>query len=777
MTAHTTPHIDSSVAPHRHLSSAMVAIATTLALVGATVTIPFHSVRADEAGLKKRPDAIFTPNLNRETEYRNSPPEREYPIQQLRVDRSRYYKWLEFSGHFRYAENPAAHGQYGPRHFLPVLARYADKHDRRDGLACIAMLQEFHKWIRARVANKGWHDLFCQEMGLIGLYREYLIRGELLARDDPWLRDLVLDFAKGLHPWDTPPTHWRGPMHRAQGEGVARGLAARWYPDAPDAREWLNYSELVYQDWWKFRDFASNDTNYLFATLQPLFLRALLLKDDAFFNDAEMKPVWNRLMQEVSPDGSVPPYGANLGWNCSAGIRIALLEMLAARTGDGRYRYVAHRLMNYLVYQRQRYREHHLLLGPQTTEPLALAYLFADDSIEPVEPDSGSMILYRKETVRLPGYGTGPQDKALATKTIGEIDDRADRGFIDCGLLVANNPKPSKLILRSGWRPGDFYAIVDLFPRHDPLNPLGIIGMTRWGAALTCAISAKEISDENRIIVKPRTPPGKASASGSAPETRILDFADAALATYASATVERYDFLPVTCSRHFVFVKNEFLLVRDVAEATAPLEASVTSVFNTQNIGPQASSHAALTYMSQPPGLDIGLFNPPVDLLVFQCPQADVQLVASDRTAADTRTAFVRGQLRYEWNGTLEAGKKRRFSTLLRPQPPAISATAVSSNPGLSGGDTRPRLDMGFIDVVLDDDQATVLRINGEDARMQWVVVNPSGKALKAADLETDARAAYVEERRDAPVASWTHKASTLKVRGREMPGAGYSPR
>jgi hypothetical protein len=114
-------------------------------------------------------------------------------------------------------------------------------------------------------------------------------------------------------------------------------------------------------------------------------------------------------MHEVSPDGAVIPYGAHGGWNATAGSRIMLMELMAAKTGDGEYRYVAHKLMNYLLYQQDRYFRHHILAGPMTTEQLALAYLFADESIEPVEPDSGSRITYRSRChhLRLRGHSHG----------------------------------------------------------------------------------------------------------------------------------------------------------------------------------------------------------------------------------------------------------------------------------------------------------------------------------------------------------------------------------
>jgi hypothetical protein len=726
----------------------------------------------DSARKPSQEAPLFTPDLNREVEYRRTRPDQINPIQQLPVTRATYRKWLQFSGHLRYVDDPTGHGQYGPRHFLPVLAEYAESGDPRYGQACIEMLKAFHRWIEEEVARKGWHTLFCQEMGYIGLYREHLVRGGLIAADEKWLRNLVLDFARNLHPWDTPRTYWRGPMHRAQGEGVAKRLAAEWYPDAPEAEEWKAYSEKVYADWWRFRDFAANDTNYLFVTLQPLFLRATLLRDEQFFQDAAMANVWQRLMQEVSPDGAVPPYGANLGWNDTAGIRVAMLEMLASKTGDGRYRFVAHRLMNYLIYQRMRYRDNHMLLGPQSTEPLALAHLFADDAIEPVEPDSRSAVLVRKEAIRLPGFGGDPRDKILAEPVIGPVDGHQDRGFIDCGLLVGEATKPSKLVLRSGWNPGDFYAIIDLYPRHDPLNPLGILGMTRWGSSLTCAISAKARSEENRIIVtsndRGAQPPGK----NVQPETTISDFVDGQAVTYASVSVDGYDGLPVACTRHFVFVKNEFLFVRDVITASSPLDVTLASVFNTQNIGPRLSPNAALTYMNQPPALDVGLLNPPVDLLVYHCPLPDARIEVIDRTSLDPRAESVRGQLRYSWSGVLAENRPRHFAALFRPQSPTPAGQAVSSDPAADDDVGRLALDTSFIETLLHDGLATVLRIIGPEEREQWVVCNPEGRLQTTGDLQTDARAAYVEVRDGEPVTVWQHKGSQLTIRGRKLPAS-----
>ena len=66
-----------------------------------------------------------------------------------------------------------------------------------------------------------------------------------------------------------------------------------------------------------------------------------------------------------------------------------------------------------------------------------------------------------------------------------------------------------------------------------------------------------------------------------------------------------------------------------------------------------------------------------------------------------------------------------------------------------------------------------MLRIDGDDGRQQWVVVNPTGGAVTAGDLKTDARAAYIETRREAVTTAWRHKGKTLRLRDREVRTVG----
>ena len=690
-----------------------------------------------------------------------------YPIPVTPVTRETYMAWLEDSGLLDYVNEPKR-GLVGPGELLPVLAKFAQTGDRKWGEACVTMLKDFHRAVKAEVASKGWNSEFVEQPAVLPLYRRPLIEHGLLNEpQDSWFRELMLDYTRTLHVWNSPDSYWRGPCHRTQQEGVIRGIVAKWYPDIPEAAEWQRYSEQVFTDFWEHKDLTENDTGY---SMNPTFANMLagpeVRGSDEFITHPQMMKLWERHLAEVTPDGAINPYGPNGGWNSSAGYRLWMFELIAAKTGDGRFRFAAHRLMNYLLYQKEPIRRHRGSFVRETTQHIALAWLVTDDKVKPVQPSSASQFLQRKQVLRIGG-------KDDSTHFLKNLDPAPDKAKPCCYLLVLGDDVPSKLVFRSGWNPGDMYALVDLFIGADPLNPGGVIGLTRWGAPFTQAISAKGGSEQNRLIIEDlsgkverryrKLPIGQMGetwgrgswSKGESASARVSVpvFADQKNATFAVVETSDWEALPVKVTREFAFIKNRFFVMRDVAAFEADFQARLGPIWNTQNIGPQVGAHFANTFFSQPCGngsADNPLNTVPYDLLAWFAPQPDCKLQIIDRTANDPRTAPVPAQLRYVWEGDAKAGERRHFTQLYWPHAPYRSHPA-SNMTGAKlewlGGEYAATAGAEGIEALLDTPSASVLRCKLDKDRVEWVVCNPSGGQINVAGLTTDAYFAYLDLR------------------------------
>ncbi len=729
-------------------SVAFCAMLAMLAVPGLAGDFSVSNAPAEVTPEKLGPPVYYHQDVRRYT----APDPEANPIPQPPVTREDYYQWLVDSEHFDYALSPHNHGRYGPRHFTPVLAKFVHDNDRAAGQACLNMLKVYHEALKEDVAANGYVMQFTDEPGYIGLYRRHLIAGGLLDPEkDTWFKDLVLYHNRNMRVWGGEQNFWRGPMHRAQGEGIAKQLAVLWYPDIPEAAAWSKYADEVYDDFWRFRDNPVNDSNYyMLCVMPPLLLGAELTGNTEFFTDPEMRKIWDRFMYEVSPDGANIPYGAHDGWNQAGASRLLALELAAKYTGDGRYRFAASRIFNYMRYQQPMIKQNHMLMGPYSTEKIAVVYLLADDTIEPVQPAAGSQVLYHREMLRVASKDAAA--KYFAKFGQAPLDPDPLHNNVDCLMINTPGTKPWKLVLRSGWNPGDFFAEVDLYPRHDPLNPPGILGMTRWGACLGMPINAKGSSDENRLAID--------DLSGAAPlrfntdpdlrdkfyqEVEVPEFADSAGATFATVKVTNYQGFPVTYTREFLFLKNRFLVTRDMPLFEEGFLAQVAPIYNTQNVGPQLGDNWANTFFDAPPGSNFSLNNPPVDLLVWFAPQPDCRLQVLDRTAIDVRAADVPVQLRYNWRGVTQPGQKLLFTQVLYPH--KASMQLIHSN---APGAARPQDMVGSagadgIQALKDTLELTVLRFNLDPDRVEWLVSNPGGGQVSEGGLTTDARYLYVD--------------------------------
>ncbi|MCA9201073.1 MAG: hypothetical protein KDA87_26215, partial [Planctomycetales bacterium] len=420
-----------------------------------------------------------------------------YPIPQDRVDRAAYMKSINAMQPERIAENPNR-GMDGPRAFMPVLAKFVETSEPKWADACRKMLDAFHIEMQQQVAQHKWFWQFEHPAALIPLYRKYLMEGGQLDQDDQRFRDMWLYYCRNLHVWDSEPTEWRGGCHRSMPEAYAKGLAAQWYPGIPEVEQWQHYSQLVFHDFWKTKDVPQNDTGYMMGPLIILICGGdQWTGNDQVYQHPEIKRLWDRLAVEVGPDGLINPYGPNGGWNSTADYRVAMLERLAAKTKNGEYRFAAHKLFNYLRYQSPTLDSHSYQMDEGSGWLIALAYLFADDSVTPVKPTDQSLWTKRTEAIRIPHT-----DKTLTERLLGNADARENFGHICCSWYMTGKQWPDKLILRSGWNAGDLFALVELHPTSFPANPGGIMGLNRWAAPFTQIVTSKGASVENRLMIE-----------------------------------------------------------------------------------------------------------------------------------------------------------------------------------------------------------------------------------------------------------------------------------
>ncbi|MCX8496735.1 MAG: hypothetical protein ORN51_11185 [Akkermansiaceae bacterium] len=715
-----------------------------------------------------------------------------YPIPVTPVTRETYMAWIEDSGMLDYLDAPKR-GLSGPEEMVPVLAKFAQTGEAKWGEACVTMLKDFHQALKAEVVKKGWNELFMEAPATLPLYRRILTEHGLLHEpEDTWFREMMLYFTRTLHVWNSPDTMWRGAAQRSQPDGVIHGVVANWYPDIPEAAEWRRYSELVFGDFWAHKELALNDTGY---TFHPTFANMLAGRDargsDEFITNPGMQKIWERHLAEVTPDGSINPYGPSGGWNHTAAHRLWMFELIAAKTRDGRYRFAAHRLMNYLLYQKEPLRrDYKESFARWTTEKIALAWLLTDESVKPVMPSEGSQLLYRKQSMRISG-------KENVAHFLKDLDPAPDKGRLCNNVVVLDEIVPSKLVFRSGWEPGDMYALVELFTGVEPLNPGSITGLTRWGAPFTQAISAKGHSEHNRMVIEDLS--GKAERryrqvpygvigpdwgnwpkqESASARVSVPVFEDQKHATFAVVETSDWEALPVKVTREFAFIKNRFLVVRDVATFEAAFRTRLGPIWNTQNIGPQVGAHFANTFFSQPRGggnPDNPLNTPPYDLLVWHAPKSGAKLQIIDRTAFDPRTGPVPAQLRYVWEGDAKAGDRQHFTQLFWPHAPYRSRTA-STLTGAKlewlGGEYAATAGAGGIEALLDTPSASVLRCKLDKDRVEWVVCNPSGSQINVAGLTTDAHFAYLDSRNGKLHAVSVNQATRMKLDGDEILPAG----
>jgi len=96
---------------------------------------------------------------------------------------------------------------------------------------------------------------------------------------------------------------------------------------------------------------------------------------------------------------------------------------------------------------------------------IVLAFLTANDSIQPTEPPSCGLATQRHEYACIPH-----RDKTIVGRYLPDLDPDPDKANLCCNQAFTGRIIPDKLILRSGWNPGNFFVLVELAPPPSPTD-------------------------------------------------------------------------------------------------------------------------------------------------------------------------------------------------------------------------------------------------------------------------------------------------------------------
>ena len=231
--------------------------------------------------------------------------------------------------------------------------------------------------------------------------------------------------------------------------------------------------------------------------------------------------------------------------------------------------------------------------------------------------------------------------------------------------------------------------------------------------------------------------------------SEVTYFKETPQATYARVRVQNMDGLPVVYEREFVFAKNRFLATREILTFEESFKARVAPLWNTHNIGPQLGSHWANTFIHQPvsENLTRSAKTPPVDLLVWFAPRADCRMEVVDRLEDDPRAGACPNQVRYVWEGTPAVGEKLVFTQVYYPHAPYKPRPSSNNpNPGVKAAYAdalQATAHASGIHVIRDDVGASILRLELEPGRVEWVAFNTEGKPLTVGDNQTNEPMVY----------------------------------
>lgn len=150
---------------------------------------------------------------------------------------------------------------------------------------------------------------------------------------------------------------------------------------------------LILKDFLEYNE--PHENAYGYDGLTGIYLLDWLEQMDRedLYQSERFKAMFERMLQRISPTGITPSFGDWNSYEYTLGFYVAIFEKAASIYRDGRFKWAAHRLFNcYRLLMENSYET----LG-NDCYGFAFAHQWADDSVVPIQPCSGSVITKRND--------------------------------------------------------------------------------------------------------------------------------------------------------------------------------------------------------------------------------------------------------------------------------------------------------------------------------------------------------------------------------------------
>jgi hypothetical protein len=558
-------------------------------------------------------------------------------------------------------------------------------------------------------------------------------------------------------------------------------FAAFWYDVAlhygtppTNAPALQAYTDSIWRETSAFHDTTEDDSWYTAGDLITLHAW-YQIRGAAWNTNPHTAALWLDFAEQVANDGTVMAHGdgAHPG---SYFTGVMLNELVGTAMRHGRYRWLAHRAF---WNGRGRIQQLNSGIGHANQLYLALAYLFADESVAAQAPAAGVTKTIRQHRditpnqERLSGgrwfWGTAQRDPSKVVFRAGGQETDATlmlqaapvggHGHPDSGEILHYGSDHAYYLSFGANRLDRFQEEHNVFTLRQPgqnVQPLWEPGP--YAAAYTTEHTSVPVlgqtSDGSYARVHIQEYPGTTDTVAQTWQAMLA--APAFSAAQCPEQAIGYRNWPARLDRSVVFANHRFTVVRDRIAFTAQADALMGQNWTFGQMGLPGTHWVNVWtpkelngWFGQTVGQDnlAPVHTAAKDLLIWFAPQADAMLeverlnrqrfvLSYDQNTGeivekDPSPLHVNLPMRawYHRQGTWSPGSTQAFTTVLLPHDPTVSALELAKT----------------IETVVNTPDYTAVRVlDLTDDSVRLVLINTSGGMVKVGPFETDAESGIV---------------------------------